>query len=369
MKTVGLLVNPVAGLGGTVGLHGTDGRELADRALARGAVPRATDRAVMALSELAERTSGFRLLTVSGAMGSCAVAGAGLSATVVYSACDPTGPGDTVAAAVALAEAGCDLLLFAGGDGTARDLLTARPPSAPPTPKPNPAGPATARTKPGPAAAAGPSDPTPASPTPAGPSDGPATTGPLAPLAAGSSGGPTVTGPLAIPGPAEFPYEQSPAGPSGGSVATGPLVAASSAGPTVTQASSGPPFTGRPTSAAESVATATGPSTTLPGPAESRCGPGPDGALDGQAVAGSLAGMMVIGIPAGVKIHSAVYAVNPRAAGEVAAAYCDGTVRSRMAEVLDRPPGSGTGTVLYGHLPVPALPHRVQLGKIGSTST
>ncbi|MEU4580058.1 hypothetical protein [Nonomuraea sp. NPDC023979] len=42
---IGLVVNPVAGLGGAAGLKGSDGAAAQRAALARGAVPRAAERA------------------------------------------------------------------------------------------------------------------------------------------------------------------------------------------------------------------------------------------------------------------------------------------------------------------------------------
>ncbi|MBG6141473.1 ATP-NAD kinase family protein [Longispora fulva] len=77
----------------------------------------------------------------------------------------------------------------------------------------------------------------------------------------------------------------------------------------------------------------------------------------------------MLGIPTGVKVHSAVYAVGPRAAGEVAAAYLDGRAPVRECEVVDRSDPARVSARLYGHLPVPVLARRVQHRKIGSTVT
>ncbi|MBS2552474.1 NAD(+)/NADH kinase [Catenulispora sp. NL8] len=196
--TVGLVVNPVAGVGGRVGLKGSDGAEVQERAFALGAVPQAAERASVALAELRARRPDVSVLTVAGAMGEAAARAAGIVPEVVFAAADPTSAADTIAAARSLAPQ-VDLLLFAGGDGTARDVL--------------------------------------------------------------------------------------------------------------------------------------------------------------EAVGDALP---VLGIPTGVKMHSAVFAVNPRAAGEVAADYS----RLRDAEVVDRVDGSPR---LFGHLRVPDVPARVQQRKTGSS--
>ena len=126
-KNLGLIVNPIAGMGGRVGLKGTDGPEILEQARALGAVPRAQERIQEALAGLVPIRGRFRLLTCPGAMGEEAARCVGLVPSLVYSPGDPasTSARDTIEAARALRAAGADLLLFAGGDGTARDIFTA----------------------------------------------------------------------------------------------------------------------------------------------------------------------------------------------------------------------------------------------------
>ncbi|WP_369282644.1 ATP-NAD kinase family protein [Oscillibacter sp. GMB15532] len=121
MKTVGLIVNPIAGLGGSVGLKGTDG--VAEEAIRRGAEPRAAARTAVALKRLLPIKDELRLLCPSGEMGERLARELGFDIEVVYVCGDKTSQRDTLGAARAMA--GADLLLFAGGDGTARDIVSA----------------------------------------------------------------------------------------------------------------------------------------------------------------------------------------------------------------------------------------------------
>ncbi|MEE1774020.1 NAD(+)/NADH kinase [Streptomyces sp. JV185] len=217
------MVNPVAGLGGRVGLGGTDGPDRARTALSLGARPLAAARAAAALGELAARAGGpardgLLVVTAAGPLGAESVAAAGLTERIVYAGTGrDTSAADTAAAVRAVVAEGVGLLLFAGGDGTARDVLAS-----------------------------------------------------LRSL------------------------------------------------------------------------------TDAPCP--------------------------VLGVPTGVKMHSAVFAVSPRAAGEVAAAWLarTGRVRLRDAEVMDRDEDAlGEGRVtsrLFGWLPVPDVPVRVQQRKTGSAA-
>jgi predicted polyphosphate/ATP-dependent NAD kinase len=125
---VGLVVNPIAGLGGRVGLKGTDGAATVAAALARGAVPEAGTRATAAVRRLLAAWPASRplplLLASGGAMGEEPARAAGAEVRVVGPPPDPgpTTAADTRWAAAALAAERIDLLLVAGGDGTARDV-------------------------------------------------------------------------------------------------------------------------------------------------------------------------------------------------------------------------------------------------------
>ncbi len=117
---VGLIVNPLAGVGGPAALRGSDG--VAEEAIRRGVVPQAVNRATEALRALRALSGSLTLLTGSGALGAEAAAAADLPSTVVHEAAPPTSCADTVKLARRLARMQLDLLLFAGGDGTARDI-------------------------------------------------------------------------------------------------------------------------------------------------------------------------------------------------------------------------------------------------------
>lgn len=118
---IGFVINPVAGVGGSVALKGSD--NVVEQALALGATPQANKRADIALSELLEHKDRIELLTVNGEMGEQACIRAQLPHQVVYrSNSEKTSSEDSQAAARAFVEAKVDLILFAGGDGTARDI-------------------------------------------------------------------------------------------------------------------------------------------------------------------------------------------------------------------------------------------------------
>ncbi len=123
MKRIGFLINPVAGMGGAVGLKGTDGN--VEEARRRGALPQAQNRAQITLA-LLSRISGLDFVTCSGAMGEDTLKETGCRITR-YSIIikGESSAEDTRQAAQAFQKAGVDLILFCGGDGTARDIFDA----------------------------------------------------------------------------------------------------------------------------------------------------------------------------------------------------------------------------------------------------
>ena len=126
MFRLGLIVNPAAGMGGRVGLKGTDGPDCLTKARELGAIPLAPSRAALALRVLLPVKDELCLFTCPGLMGKTAAVEAGLPFRAIGLRIGPqTGPEDTKEAARRMAESGVDLLLFAGGDGTARDIAEA----------------------------------------------------------------------------------------------------------------------------------------------------------------------------------------------------------------------------------------------------
>lgn len=123
---LGLIVNPVAGLGGRVGLKGSDGAEIQARARGLGGQSPAPARAEMALKQLLPLKANLEVMTYPGEMGQDVAHRVGFEAIVVGgSPSGETTAEDTVAAARVMSRRGARLILFAGGDGTARDVLRA----------------------------------------------------------------------------------------------------------------------------------------------------------------------------------------------------------------------------------------------------
>lgn len=123
---LGVIVNPIAGMGGRVGLKGTDGSEALRQALKLGARPEAPARVTRALQQVKALAPETRILTCPGSMGENVVRDAGFKAEVLeLCAGSKTRPEDTEEAAREMIRRGVDLLMFGGGDGTARNILDA----------------------------------------------------------------------------------------------------------------------------------------------------------------------------------------------------------------------------------------------------
>lgn len=121
MKKLGLIINPIAGMGGSVGLKGTDG--VLDEAIKRGAVSHALEKAHIALERLTHLKNNMLVVTCSDKMGEDAAKSLGFKTKIVYRHdLERTTSLDTVNAARLLLHENVDLLLFVGGDGTARDI-------------------------------------------------------------------------------------------------------------------------------------------------------------------------------------------------------------------------------------------------------
>ena len=140
---LGFIVNPVAGMGGRVGLKGTDGPEIYREALERGAEPLSRElmvRSIAVMGKFIQGRSVFRALVCGGCMGGDGVNEAissidGVEVEYVYrSEYDTTTPQDTVNAAKVMMDEGTDLIIFSGGDGTARDIIRGLGEQASPAP-------------------------------------------------------------------------------------------------------------------------------------------------------------------------------------------------------------------------------------------
>src|SRR3990172_6473927 len=124
MHRVGFLVNPIAGMGGRVGLKGTDG--VVDEALNRGATPVAPSKAQEMLTALRARPQANEIewVTSSGSMGEDCLRAAGVAGVVAHRSASPTTAKDTENACREFLARGVEIVVFVGGDGTARDIAS-----------------------------------------------------------------------------------------------------------------------------------------------------------------------------------------------------------------------------------------------------
>jgi len=124
MKKIGLIVNPIAGMGGSVGLKGTDG--VLAEAIKRGSIPKALDKTQIAIKQLEGLENVVEFITCSGNMGEDVLNNFKFNIKRVYSSTNQqTSSQDTIQAAKKILEENVDILIFSGGDGTARDIYKA----------------------------------------------------------------------------------------------------------------------------------------------------------------------------------------------------------------------------------------------------
>jgi predicted polyphosphate/ATP-dependent NAD kinase len=123
---LGLIINPIAGIGGRVGLKGSDGLEIQNKARLLGATPQSENRTIEALERFQPMREMLELITWSDAMGENAANRCGFNPFVVGTTkADHSTAKDTRDACKEMVHRKVDLLLFAGGDGTARDVCRA----------------------------------------------------------------------------------------------------------------------------------------------------------------------------------------------------------------------------------------------------
>ncbi len=130
---IGFIVNPIAGMGGRVGLKGTD--NVFEEAINRGAKPISKEKAQVSINlvvkEFSECLNDVTWLTCSGRMGEDILIHSGVkksSINIVYKPSSQnlgdTSTIDTISACKLFVDAGVSLIVFCGGDGTARDIVS-----------------------------------------------------------------------------------------------------------------------------------------------------------------------------------------------------------------------------------------------------
>jgi predicted polyphosphate/ATP-dependent NAD kinase len=125
LLTLGLIINPLAGIGGSVGLKGSDGADIVKEAFSRGARCKSSERAKLALQVLLPIQDQMKIITCPQEMGETLVAEMGFSYQVLDNlSVEHTSAQDTCNAAQQLLDQKVDIILFAGGDGTARDICS-----------------------------------------------------------------------------------------------------------------------------------------------------------------------------------------------------------------------------------------------------
>lgn len=136
MFRLGLIINPVAGIGGPVGLKGSDGAEIQQQAKALGGLYKANQRAAATLELLRPHRADIEWFVCPGTMGQQVSAHFDFNVSVIDIAVGDSTTGrttdqDTRNAVLKMNDLNLDLLLFVGGDGTARDICSVLRPEQP----------------------------------------------------------------------------------------------------------------------------------------------------------------------------------------------------------------------------------------------
>ncbi len=124
MKRIGFLVNPIAGLGGQAGMKGSDSPDGRAAALDLGYKKTAGARAYECIKRIKEETA-FHMIAPEGEMGGNVLQKAQIPYESLGKHRETTTKEDTLYYARLLKDRDADLLVFCGGDGTARDILEA----------------------------------------------------------------------------------------------------------------------------------------------------------------------------------------------------------------------------------------------------
>lgn len=122
---LGVIINPIAGMGGKVGLKGTDGAEVLKKAIELGATPESPVKAKRALEKLLPIKDDLEIFTFPGKMGEEELLELGFKPTVLNHLSEETTAEDTERAAKMMLDENVDIIMFAGGDGTARNIHNA----------------------------------------------------------------------------------------------------------------------------------------------------------------------------------------------------------------------------------------------------
>lgn len=125
MMRIGFIINPIAGLGGPLAFKGTT-MEIAKKALSMGIKPWAPLRAKRFLEHLRNKNyHDMMFVTCGSVMGENVLKEFGFSYKVVYNPHEPTTKYDTINGVKEFEASNVDVIVFVGGDGTAKDVFTA----------------------------------------------------------------------------------------------------------------------------------------------------------------------------------------------------------------------------------------------------